>query len=260
MANPSTSLSRSRPAHADADTFWEASAPSKKHKAICYVFNGVFESNLLRLRPAGTSPTRLLHPSCAHGYHITHDKIVNFGDLTIEGRAALTQQLGLASASAPLPGEPPPTMQPTINAIKHLEYFDKVEWDRALSGYRCLRSIPEGWLCNVWEARLSVSRAVLSSHEAGDRPAQERAWKLYTLFDAMILGRVQRRRGARRGQGGNWQESLNSMLLLRLQAFWSGAWGQLLMDADAALIPSHSSPASQSDQARFQGHCAVLNP
>ena len=226
---------------------WEVSEQPKQQKAVCYVCNEVFANGTLRLRPAHTTRTRLVHPACSHGLHITFEKVHNAIDISEEARAQLGQLLGQAASATPLPGDSPAAGQPSASSLKHIEQMDLIPWDRCLECCPCIRKLPHHWLHSVWMARLAVARAIVATYEQADGTAFERLWKILSLFETMILAEIPRRRAGSRGQGDS---SLNSILTGRLRAFWNGSWQQLLLNGDCAKIPSKHGATELSEEAR----------
>ena len=235
--------------HVDTEATWEVSEQPKRYKSACYVCNEAFDPCALRLRPAGTHRTRLMHPSCAAGMAITLEKVVNAHTLSSEAAARLRSQLEHSHRASPHPGDTPQCTHPSTAEIKHLIQFDSVSWDRCLECVPCIRHVPEHWASGVWEARAAVARTIIQSYEQGDRQTFERAWKLFSLFDSLLLCAVAKRRGGRRGQGRG-AVALNTLISARLRAFWSGSWLQLLLEADSARLPTRAAPPEQSEDAR----------
>ena len=188
-----------RPVAANPETLWEASQQNKRQKAACYVCNEVFANESLRLRPANTTHTRLLHPACSHGLHISIDKVTNADSLASPAHAQLTQLLAHARATPHQPGDSPTEAKPAALSLKHIEQMDAIPWDRCLECCPCIRNIPQHWLQSVWGARLAIARGIVSAQEQNDTTNVERLWKLFSLFDAMVLAAVPRRRGGSRG-------------------------------------------------------------
>ena len=111
-----------------------------------------------------------------------------------------------------------------------------------------MRKVPEHWDTGIEEARSAVDRAIIHFQEQHDTLNFERAWKLFTFFDALVIGAVPRKRGGRAGQGNS---SLNHLFTTRLCAFWSGAWAQLFMEIDSNRAPTKPTPQAQSDEAKI---------
>ena len=243
---PARGSGASRPVAASLDTTWEVSPQPKRHKAICYVCHEPFDEDALRLRPAGTKHTRLLHPRCSGAYRVTTDKVVNYAELGPAAKTALTFALSSAAQSAPAPGEPPAAAAPSIGELKHMEQFDAISWDRCIECHQCLRHIPPHWEANVWEARIAACRAIVSADEAGDNVNFERGWKLFSAFDSLVLGVAPRSRGGKRRQG---HATLNRIISARLSAFWSGAWHQLFTEIDNNRMRTSASAQPRSAEA-----------
>ena len=239
----------------DAETEWEVSHQSKRHKAACYVCNAVFAPDALRLRPSGTTRTRLLHPACAGGHDITMEKVTNLADMSVDDRSHLQSHLAHAARAPRQPGDAPAVELPSRSELTNLELFDSIPWDRCLECYRCIRAVPPHWTLGIWEARAAVLRAIISANEQTDALNSERLWKLLSLLDAMLLSAAPHRHAGRRGQG---RASLNQILSKRLRAFWSGAWHQLLFDADSAIVPTRLVPQEQSEEARINREAGVV--
>ena len=116
---------------------WDVSEQGSRQRAVCAKCNEQFEAGDLRLRPAGTRNTRLIHPTCSHGMVSSLDAISNLADLTGATRQRLERALTHAGASHGASGDVPhpdisdpqhaeiaPIRIPP-NSLKHLELLDQ---------------------------------------------------------------------------------------------------------------------------------------
>ena len=197
----------------DSATRWEAPIQAKRQKATCCICSAAIDEGALRLRPAGTTRTRLLHPACASGIGVTAERVVNYAELAPAQANLLQQHLEHAARQGPVPGDAPVEAwaeeSPSGGSLRSLEQFDLVDWDSALECYPCIRFIPDHWAQIIWNARMTAARAIVEAHEQAAQLNLQRLWKAFTMFDALILGRPPRLRGGRRGQGS---ASLNETL------------------------------------------------
>ena len=96
-----------------SDRQWEVSEQTTRQKTSCARCNNVFDKGEFRLRPAGTSRTRLVHPACAHGMVSSINSVVNASALTNVQRFELQQALAHAIA---VPGGPGDVPHPILDA------------------------------------------------------------------------------------------------------------------------------------------------
>ena len=172
---------------------------------------------------------------------ITMAKITNASSLSPADTSTLQELVAHAANSAEQVGDAPTEAAPSTHTLKSLDLFDSVEWSRCLECPPCIRHVPQHWQRSIWEARLAVARSIVDTYERSATADNGRLWKLFSLFDVMVLGATRKTRGGRRGQG---YDTLNALMTRRLRAFWAGLWTQLLTDADASRVLRRRPPAA----------------
>ena len=116
-------------------------------------------------------------------------------------------------------------------ALLNLGWWDGVAYDDLATDVRTLGRVPGPLTHSLALLRGAVATAFLSAVEAGDAEAAERAGKLHTFFDRILLFHPNRVRGGRsaKNQGG-----LTRVLTRRIRLAWRGDWGALWREANAA--------------------------
>ena len=193
---------------------WEVSEQGSRAHAVCAKCSIKFETGELRLRPAGTRRTRLIHPHCSHGIIHNLADISNLPDIDVPSRQRLERFLSLAAACHGAAGDVPhpdvsdaareaPIRLPG-NALKHLEIVDEFKWESVAHCGTLIRHVPPHWLGSIAEAKHPVVKAIQhqkASAEADRHVKLERLWKLFANTDALLLHKLYRMRGGRKGQG-----------------------------------------------------------
>ena len=242
---------------------WDVSVQTKEHLATCARCNETFQAGDLRLRPAGTSRTRLIHPACSYGLCSGMDSVMNASTLDLPQQQHLQTLLRHAMHAPPAPEDvttvslaPPrdseemdsnnPLYNGCADAVRNMQQWDSIEWDSLRSCPRLIREVPSHWITAVAEAKLMAIREVQRAKHTGVQIDMVRAWKLVSAFDSLILAARPKQRGGSRGQG---HASLNKTLSNRLRAFHAGAWHQLMLELDYTQAPSVKKPRSQAPAA-----------
>ena len=248
---------------------WDVSIQKTWHTTSCARCHQIFAKGDLRLRPNGTSRTRLIHPACAHGLVDSVDSVVNRLQLTEAQQKSLQQSLAHAAA---VPGAPGDVPMPAIDAaavasmaanphspLRNMQQWDTVPWERAMECPSAVRNCPERWEASMLDAKMTVLRAIRLLTETGQGHSVEsqRCWKLLSMFDAIMMSVMPRKRGSKRGQGLLVHE-VNGIYSTRLRCFWSGAWVQLLSELDVAQQRTSAKPINKSESARLAQECSTI--
>ena len=194
---------------------WEVSEQGSRQHATCAKCNTAFETGALRLRPAGTKQTRLIHPECAHGMVLSVDSVSNFASQGLATQQRLTRALAHAVVAHGLPGNVP---QPNIgdprgqeilpavpieNQLRCLELWDQYGWDRIALCPNTIRHVPDHWRSSVSEAKQAVVQAMRrlrGSTAMADVMQRQRLWKLFCASDELLLHSSPQLRWGRRKQ------------------------------------------------------------
>ena len=249
------------------DRNWEVSVQATKQKTSCARCNNIFDKGELRLRPAGTTRTRLVHPACAHG--LVHDinSVVNVTELADTQRSQLQQALAHAIAVPGGPGDVPhPILDPATAAavyargdhdLRNLQQWDLVPWERAAECPATVRRCPVAWEAAMLDAKVAVMRGIEAcvGRDEGHTVHAERLWKLLSMFDALMFCVAPRKRGGKRGQGAH---TMNALYSSRLRSFWAGAWTQLLSELDVAQQVSLARPVNRSPQIQIAKDASIV--
>ena len=108
---------------------WSVSEQKTSNAVACAKCHNIFHKGELRLRPAGTVRTRLIHPSCSHGLVDGIGSIVNFGELCDTHKASLQQALAHAVPGGP-GDDPAPAVDARALATEHRECSTDIRLSR----------------------------------------------------------------------------------------------------------------------------------
>ena len=133
---------------------WDASEQKTWNTTACARCNHIFEKGELKLRPAGTLRTRLIHPACAHNLVNGVEHVSNIAQLTEAQQASLRQALAHSRA---VPGAPRDVPMPAIDAsavaaiaqsteqqLRNMQQWDEVPWERAMECPIVIRTVQNG--------------------------------------------------------------------------------------------------------------------